>query len=112
MECISCNESDVLNRVVVNQLTRHEHGLFCADCEAERFGSLLSDSAWHQEHGCAFCDSDGRFALPELDCVIEGDDGSTRLVEHGPLRDAVRLCERHVEELLPADQSITRTIEA
>lgn len=112
MECISCGRSDVLNRIVVNQLTRHEHGLFCTDCERAQFGELLSNTTWHQEHGCAFCDRDGRFALPELDCLIERDDGSARLVEHGPLDDAVRLCERHVEELLPPETSITRKIEA
>lgn len=112
MDCISCGNSDVLNRVVVNQLTRHEHGLFCADCEGTQFGTLLSNAAWHQEHGCAFCERDGRFALPEIDCLIERDDGTPRHVEHGPLQDAVRLCERHVEELLDAEHSITRKIEA
>lgn len=112
MECISCGRADVLNRVVVNQLTRHEHGLFCADCEAEQFGELLSKPAWHRDNGCAFCDGDGRFALPSLECLIERDDGSPRLVEHDPLEESVRLCETHVEELLPPESTIARTIEA
>jgi hypothetical protein len=112
MECISCGRTDVLNRVVVNQLTRGEHGLLCADCEAEQFGAMLSEPAWHQDHGCAFCDGDGRFALPELDCLIERDDGSPRLLEHAPLEGAVPLCEAHVEELLPPESTITRRIEA
>ena len=112
MECISCNGSDVLNRAVVNQLTRHEHGLFCEDCEREHFGGLLDDAAWHQENGCAFCDGDGRFVLPELDCVIEYDDGTPSLLEYDSLRDAVRLCEDHVEELVHSEKTITRKIEA
>lgn len=112
MECISCNESDVLNRVVVNQLTSAEHGAFCAGCEERTFGELLTNRNWHQEHGCAFCDRDGRFALPELDCVVERDDGTVRSVEYGPIREAVRLCERHLEELLHPEAATIRTIEA
>jgi hypothetical protein len=112
MECISCNDSDVLNRVVVNQLSRAEHGAFCAACEERRFGELLATRSWHQDHGCAFCDRDGRFALPKLDCVIERDDGTVQSAEYGSLQEAVRLCEEHLEELLHPETSITRTIEA
>lgn len=112
MKCAKCDKSNVLNRVIVNQLTGHEHGLFCEACEADVFGELLENPAWHQKHGCAFCDNDGRFALPRLDCLIEHGDGSPRHTEHEPIENAVRLCEHHVDELLPPDKTIKRKIEA
>lgn len=112
MKCIRCGKTDVLNRAVVDQLTRHEHGLFCTDCEADVFGELLENPVWHQDHGCAFCDSNGRFALPSLECVIERDDGTPQLLEYGDLEEAVRLCEAHLEELADAEETIRRTIEA
>jgi hypothetical protein len=112
MDCISCNESEVLNRAVVNQLTRHAHGLFCEACETERFGELLERSAWHQDNGCAFCDRNGRFALPRLDCVIEHGDDTPPYLEYESLEQSVRLCEAHVEELVHPEKTIKRTIEA
>lgn len=113
MECIRCGTYGELNRVVVNQLTGRERGLLCEDCEAETFGRLLENPAWHQEHGCAFCDGDGRFVLPELDCLIEYDDADAPpLVEYGDAAEAVRFCEAHLEELLPDEQSLTARVEA
>lgn len=112
MECISCNRSEVPNRVVVNQLTRHEHGLFCEACETEVFGELLTNAAWLQDNGCSFCDNNGRFALPELECLIEYSDDTPPLLEYGPLEGAVRLCEEHVEELVHPERTIKRKIEA
>ena len=112
MECISCSRSEVMNRAVVNQLTRHEHGLFCDACETERFGELLEDPVWHQDNGCAFCDSDGRFALPKVDCIIEYTDETPPSLEYESLDTSVRLCETHVEELVHPEKTIKRKIEA
>lgn len=96
MECIRCGDGDAFNRVVVNQVSKHELGLFCGPCEDHLFGRLLSEPAWHQEHGCAFCDRDGPYALPPLECLVE-DDGSPRLLEYGSLNGAVHICERHLD---------------
>ncbi len=101
MECLSCTEPGVVNRVLVNRLTGEEVGLYCEDCEAEAFGGVLGDPDWHQDNGCAFCDGAGTYLLPEVDCLIEDDDGSPRLVEYLTIEGSVSLCPDHVDRLLP-----------
>lgn len=101
MDCISCTDDGAFNRVLVNRLTGEELGLYCADCEAETFGAVLDDTTWHQENGCSFCDGAGKYLLPQLDCLIEGDDGDARLVEYMTIDEDVSLCAGHVDRLLP-----------
>lgn len=110
MECVKCKRSGEFNRVVVNQLSKRELGLFCEDCEQETFGELLQDSNWHNDNGCAFCDGDGKFTLPTLECLIEADDGSVRHVEYETLFDPVQLCERHLGTLLPPERSVSELL--
>jgi hypothetical protein len=101
MDCISCTDSGVVNRVLVNRLTGEEVGLYCEGCEAETFGRVLGDQEWHQDNGCAFCDGSGTYLLPRVDCLIEADDGSPRLVEYLTIEGSVSLCPDHVDRLLP-----------
>lgn len=89
----------MFNRIVINQLSGHEHGLYCEECEKEKFGTLLEDSYWHQSNGCAFCDAPGKFKLPKLDCLIENEDGSAHSHEYLSLDDSVVLCVSHTEAL-------------
>lgn len=110
MECITCRRTDVFNRVVVNQLSKRELGLFCEDCEFETFGGLLERPAWHQSHGCAFCDGDGRFALPALECLVQREEGTPQL-EYSTLKDTVKLCRDHVEELAHPESAIGAPLE-
>lgn len=110
MECITCRRDDVFNRVVVNRLSGGEIGLFCEACEAETFGGLLERPAWHQANGCAFCDGDGRFALPALECLVRHDDGSSQL-EYPPLEGSVKLCGEHVEELVHPETPVRSPLE-
>lgn len=110
MECISCRRADVFNRVVVNRLSDRELGLFCGDCEAETFGRLLEDPAWHQEDGCAFCDGEGRFVLPALECLVERDD-DTSLLEYSAPEATVALCGSHLEELVHPETTIRSPVE-
>jgi hypothetical protein len=102
MECLSCTDPGVVNRVLVNRLTGEEVGLYCEDCEAAAFGGVLGDPDWHQDNGCAFCEGSGTYLLPRVDCLIE-DDGSPRLVEYLTIEGAVSLCPDHVDRLLPDD---------
>lgn len=111
MECITCRRADVFNRVVVNQLSDRELGLFCEDCESETFGGLLTHPEWHQPHGCAFCDGAGRFALPILECLVQRDDDAPQL-EYSTLEGAVTLCRHHVEQLLHPETEIRSPIRA
>jgi len=101
MDCLSCPDPGVVNRVLVNRLTGEEVGLYCEDCEAEAFGGVLGDPAWHQDNGCAFCEGSGTYLLPRVDCLIEADDGSPRLVEYLTIEGSISLCPAHVDRLLP-----------
>lgn len=106
MECVSCNESDVFNRVIRNQVRGEEIGLFCDDCESETFGELLDEPAWHQENGCAFCDGAGKYQLPKMECLIETDGGEPRVLEFTTFEYTVTICRSHLDELLPHDESV------
>jgi len=110
MQCVSCHEEEVLNRIVVNHRSRQKHGLFCQDCESNLFGKLLDNPTWHQQHGCAFCDGDGRFALPAVDCIIEDNSGAIQQIEYEDLNRAVCLCFQHVEELLHEETTIRQRV--
>lgn len=103
MDCISCGEDGVFNRVVVNQVSNTELGLYCEACESEQFGSLLSDPMWHQSHGCAFCDEPGKYSLPNLECLIESDTGDARIIEYTIHEHTVTICEQHLAALMPDD---------
>lgn len=111
MECITCRRDDVFNRVVVNELSDRELGLFCADCESTTFGGLLDHPEWHQAHGCAFCDGAGRFALPTLECIVKPD-GAEPQLEYATDEETVALCRDHIEELLHPETTIRSPLEA
>lgn len=104
MECVSCEQTDVFNRVIRNQVRGDDLGLFCAECETDIFGNLLEDSTWHQENGCAFCDGDGKYQLPKLECLIETEDGEPQVLEYSTFDYTVCLCQSHLKELLPHDK--------
>lgn len=106
MECISCEAHEVFNRVIINRLTGEEIGVYCEDCEFKDFGEMLEDPSWHQENGCAFCENSGRYKLPKLDCLIENDDGSPRLLEYMHFDYTITLCSNHTEKLLAEDLSL------
>lgn len=106
MECITCGRDDAFNRVVVNQVARRDIGLFCEDCEREQFGSLLEETDWHHDNGCAFCGGNGKFALPPLECLIETDDGDVRHLEYDTLFDSVQLCGAHLDLLATGDYDV------
>ncbi len=101
MNCIGCEESEVFNRVIVNQINHQELGLYCEQCETEKFGSLLNDSSWHQDRGCAFCENAGTYQLPKVDCLIKDDDGEPKHIDFEMYDDTVALCEDHLKELIP-----------
>lgn len=103
MECISCEQADVFNRVVRNQVRGENLGLFCEDCEAEAFGELLETESWHQDNGCAFCDGAGKYQLPKLECLIESETGEPRIIEFSTFEYTASLCKAHLQELLPRD---------
>ena len=105
MECINCKNDDSFNRVVVHQVSGEKVGCYCESCESEAFGELLDDPAWHQDHGCAFCDGAGTYKLPTLECVIENDDGSIRFLEYASVGETVTICEDHLQELLPPEDT-------
>lgn len=104
MECLKCGGTDGFDRVVVNQVSGRELGLVCERCEEAQFGTLLADPAFHADNGCAFCDGDGKFALPLLECLIEHPDGSARVVEYDTLFDAVQFCDRHLDRFLDLER--------
>jgi uncharacterized protein with NAD-binding domain and iron-sulfur cluster len=106
MECLCCNNQDVFNRVVRNQLNGEELGLFCKECEQDTFGSLLNDETWHQDHGCAFCDGSGKYQLPKLECLIESENGDAIDIEYTTFEYTVAICESHLAELLPHDAMV------
>lgn len=121
MECISCEQADVFNRVVRNQVRGENLGLFCEDCEAEAFGNLLENDSWHQDNGCAFCDGPGKYQLPKLECLIESESGTSDVIEFTTFEYTVCLCKTHLQELLPRDTLLeeltrekakSRTVEA
>jgi hypothetical protein len=103
MECISCEQADVFNRVVRNQIRGENLGLFCEECEAEAFGNLLENATWHQDNGCAFCDGTGKYQLPKLECLIESETGEPIDLEFSTFEYTVCLCRTHLKELLPSD---------
>lgn len=110
MDCLGCSDGDVYNRVIVNQVTSDEIGLFCERCETEHFGDLLDKPIWHQDHGCAFCDNPGTYILPHLECLIERDDGSIEYIEYDELGDDVAICEMHLRELIPNEEVVKELI--
>lgn len=110
MECISCDDPGAFNRVVVNQVSGRELALFCESCEADAFGSLLDEPAFHQDRGCAFCDGSGQYVVPELDCLILDDGGDLRAVEYTVDDDTVALCADHLAELIPDDVSLPEVL--
>lgn len=106
MECTKCENPEAFNRVIINQLTGEELGVFCSDCESTSFGEILDNPHWHQQNGCAFCENPGKFKLPELDCLIESEDGTLSTLEYITLDETVALCTAHIRDILPNDKII------
>ena len=106
MECISCGSDEVFNRAIINQLSGEGIGFYCEDCESKEFGGLLDNEKWHQENGCAFCENSGKYKLPKLDCVIERDNGSIRVIEYQRYEYKITLCSDHTETVLGDETSL------
>lgn len=102
MNCIHCDR-DAFNRLVVDPATGERRGGLCEDCERSTFGVLASEPLWCQDDGCGLCPGPADVALPELDCLVEWNDGREE-VEFTVTDGTMHLCADHLAACLDADE--------
>lgn len=107
MECVHC-ETDAFNRIIINPTTGDEHGGLCEDCEVSEFGLLTSEPLWQQDNGCGLCPSEADVSLPEIDCVIEWDDGTVD-AEYSIQDTTLHLCMHHLTDIFDIEDTVTAT---
>lgn len=105
MECVHCGE-DAFNRIIVSPTTGAEHGGLCRECELSKFGMLTSEPLWRQDDGCGLCPSGGDVALPEVESVIEWDDGTVD-TEYTIDDTTLHICVQHLEGILDVEKPVT-----
>lgn len=104
MECVHCGE-DAFNRIIVNPTTGAEHSGLCEECEQEKFGLLTSEPLWRQAAGCGLCPEEAEVALPEIETIIEWDDGAID-AEYTIDDTTLHLCLQHLTEILEIEESV------
>ncbi|MWG36425.1 hypothetical protein [Halomarina oriensis] len=96
MNCISCGLGAGYNRAVVDTVTDTELGGFCFRCEESEFGRCLDRGDWTSSDGCALCDRDGYYALPEWKPYHEAVGGRTVCkVDYCIDAETLRFCDEH-----------------
>lgn len=105
MECANCGQ-DAFNRIIINPTTGEENGGLCEDCEVSKFGIIAAEPLWHRDDGCGLCPAPGEVALPEVDCLVEWDDGTTE-AEFTITHSTLQLCTQHLAELLGIEEPAT-----
>ncbi|MFC5972157.1 hypothetical protein ACFPYI_12525 [Halomarina salina] len=95
-ECIDCGLQAGYNRAVVDTALGRELGGLCFRCEEREFGRSLGRGNWETTVGCAFCDRDGFYALPEWKPYCEDVDGRRVCkVDYRVDEATLRLCDEH-----------------
>lgn len=105
MECVHCGQ-DAFNRIIINPTTGVEHGGLCEECEASEFGLLAEEPLWHRDSGCGLCPGDADVSIPQLDCVVEWDDGTVDAdysIDHTTLH----LCMEHLTAIIDIEEPVT-----
>lgn len=105
MECAHCGD-EAFNRLIINPTTGEERGGLCEDCEVTKFGVLTSEPLWHQPDGCGMCPRAADVSLPEVDCLIEWDDGSEE-IEYSDDDTTLQLCIHHLTEIIDIEEPVS-----
>lgn len=100
MTCLGCERDAGYNRAVVERPNARRLGGLCVRCEEQTFGALLQRTE-RRGDGCALCERDGSYALPEWrPDAEEADDGSlVARVDYEVDGATVHLCDRHLRLL-------------
>ena len=95
--CVACGLRAGYNRAVVDTVDGGRIGGLCLRCEESEFGQSLGRGDWDGVEGCAFCERDGFYALPEWKPYREQRDGKTVCKVGYRVDDAtLRFCDEHL----------------
>jgi len=98
--CIACGEPAGYNRAVVDTVGGVRVGALCVNCERAEFGRSLERGRWRGVDGCAFCDRDGFYALPQWVPDCRRDDAAlVSTVAYEVTEATATVCDEHLHAL-------------
>lgn len=112
MHCLKCDETDRLDRVVVDTLTGAEVGGLCDTCLETGQSSAFEDDIWRADSDCAVCAEVAQYELPLIECRIEYPDCRPDEVEYVLTDATLRLCTEHLRVALTESPTDSPPIEA
>jgi hypothetical protein len=100
MNCLKCERTAELDRVVVDILTGTEVGGLCERCLEAHGSPVFQDDIWREESACAVCAETPQYEIPLIDCLIRYADNRPDEVEYAITDATLRLCTTHLREFL------------
>lgn len=96
--CISCDTKPTRFRVVIDLDTEREIGVVCEHCLSIEFGDTILNPTWCRDQGCAICERDCFYALPEVSLSREsrGAQNISSRFEYSLSGETLNLCDEHL----------------
>ena len=109
MECLKCEHTADLDRVVIDILTGTELGGLCGSCLATCSSPAFRDDVWRRDTDCAVCAETPHYEIPLIDCLIQHGDDRPDEAEYVITDETLRLCADHLRESLmePPEDPLT-----
>lgn len=112
MDCLKCEETDGLDRAIVDSLTGAEVGGLCEACLGTCRSPVFRDEIWRTGTDCAVCAGAAHYDLPLIDCRIEYPDGRPDEIEYVVTDETLRLCTDHLRVTLTESTADSQSTEA
>lgn len=111
-KCIGCGAESSRFRIVIDLDTDREIGCLCRACLTDQFGQLITHTDWRNNDGCAICDRDAFYGLPEVRLCRETRGASVAMSRFEYALDAhtLRFCDEHLTCLSVDEMTAPRAI--